>query len=121
MQFADADVVEEICDDVLVMYGGRVMERGKVAQVSNDPKHPYTRSLLASISTRAKRGKRLDAIGSAVPNPLRRPSGCPFRPRCPQAMPECTTDPGLREPEAGRLVSCWLSSGATVLAILEAA
>ena len=104
----DIGVVEEICEHVLVMYGGRVMEQGSVAQVTGDPKHPYTQGLLASIPTRAKRGTRLDAIGGAVPNPLRMPPGCPFQPRCAHAMPRCTADPGLRDPGDGRSVACWL-------------
>ncbi len=104
----DIGVVEEICEQVLVMYGGRVMERGSVAQVTADPKHPYTRGLLASIPTRAKRGARLDAIGGAVPNPLRMPPGCPFQPRCAYAMTACSVDPGLRDLGDGRRVACWL-------------
>ena len=104
----DIGVVEEICEQVLVMYGGRVMERGSVAQVTADPKHPYTRGLLASIPTRAKRGARLDAIGGAVPNPLRMPPGCPFQPRCAHAMTACSVDPGLRDLGDGRRVACWL-------------
>ena len=104
----DIGVVEEICEQVLVMYGGRVMEQGSVAQVTADPKHPYTRGLLASIPTRAKRGARLDAIGGAVPNPLRMPPGCPFQPRCAHAMTACTVDPGLRELGNDRRVACWL-------------
>ena len=104
----DIGVVEEVCDEVLVMYGGRLMEWGTVAQVTADPKHPYTRGLLASIPTRAKRGTPLDAIAGTVPSPLARPSGCPFAPRCGQAMPECSADPGLRDPGDGRRVACWL-------------
>ena len=104
----DIGVVEEVCDEVLVMYGGRVMEWGTVAQVTADPKHPYTRGLLASIPTRAKRGSPLDAIAGTVPSALARPTGCPFTPRCPQAMPACSTDPGLRDHGDGRQVACWL-------------
>jgi oligopeptide/dipeptide ABC transporter ATP-binding protein len=104
----DIGVVEEICEQVLVMYGGRVMEQGSVAQVTAEPKHPYTQGLLASVPTRAKRGMRLDAIGGVVPNPLRMPPGCPFQPRCARAMPACATDPGLRDPGDGRSVACWL-------------
>ena len=104
----DIGVVEEVCDEVLVMYGGRLMEWGTVAQVTADPKHPYTRGLLASIPTRAKRGTPLDAIAGTVPSPLARPPGCPFAPRCGQAMPECSADPGLRDPGDGRRVACWL-------------
>ncbi len=104
----DFGVVEELCEAVVVMYAGRVMERGTVAQVTADPLHPYTRGLLASIPTRAKRGTRLAAIGGAVPSQLHMPPGCPFQPRCPQAMAVCATDPGLRDPGDGRRVSCWL-------------
>jgi oligopeptide/dipeptide ABC transporter ATP-binding protein len=104
----DIGVVEELCEHVVVMYGGRVMERGTVARVTADPKHPYTSGLLASIPTRAKRGARLDAIGGAVPNPLHMPPGCPFQPRCAHAMDVCAADPGFRDPGDGRDVACWL-------------
>jgi oligopeptide/dipeptide ABC transporter ATP-binding protein len=104
----DIGVVTELCEQVVVMYGGRIMERGTVAQVTSDPKHPYTLGLLASIPTRDMRGRRLDAIGGTVPNPLRMPPGCPFQPRCPRAMDVCATDPGPRDPGDGRRVACWL-------------
>ena len=104
----DIGVVTELCEQVVVMYGGRIMERGTVAQVTADPKHPYTTGLLASIPTRGMRGRRLAAIGGAVPNPLRMPPGCPFQPRCARAMDVCATDPGLRDPGDGRRVACWL-------------
>ena len=104
----DIGVVGEVCEEVVVMYGGRVMEHGTVAQVVDDPKHPYTRGLLASIPNRAMRGRPLNAIGGTVPNPLRTPPGCPFQPRCPRAMPECAADPGPRDPGDGRRISCWL-------------
>jgi oligopeptide/dipeptide ABC transporter ATP-binding protein len=104
----DIGVVVELCEQVVVMYGGRIMERGSVGQVTDDPKHPYTRALLASMPSRAERGQRLSAIGGAVPNPLQMPSGCPFRPRCPDAREECARDPGPRDPGDGRMVACWL-------------
>jgi oligopeptide/dipeptide ABC transporter ATP-binding protein len=104
----DIGIVTELCEQVVVMYGGRIMERGTVAQVTADPKHPYTLGLLASIPNPRMRGQRLNAIGGAVPNPLQMPSGCPFRPRCPAAMDVCASDPGLRDPGDGRRVACWL-------------
>ncbi len=104
----DIGVVTEVCEQVVVMYGGRIMERGTVAQVTAQPKHPYTVGLLASMPTRAIRGQRLAAIGGVVPNALRMPPGCPFQPRCPQAMDVCAADPGLRDPGDGRGVACWL-------------
>ncbi len=104
----DIGVVTELCEQVVVMYGGRIMERGTVAQITAAPKHPYTRGLLASMPTRAIRGQRLAAIGGAVPNSLRMPPGCPFQPRCREAMDMCAADPGLRDPGDGRRVACWL-------------
>jgi oligopeptide/dipeptide ABC transporter ATP-binding protein len=104
----DIGVVREMCEDVVVMYGGRVMEAGTVAQVTDEPRHPYTVGLLSSMPARQKRGHRLDAIGGMVPNPLRMPPGCPFQPRCPRAMDVCATMPPPRDPGDGRRVACWL-------------
>lgn len=108
----DIGVVQELCERVVVMYGGRIMERGSVEQVTSDPRHPYTRALLASMPSRARHGQRLNTIGGAVPNPLRMPQGCPFRPRCPDARAECTVEPGPRDPGDGRMVACWLYGAA---------
>ena len=104
----DIGVVRDMCEQVVVMYGGRVMERGAAAQVTGDPRHPYTRGLLASIPGPEKRGRRLDAIGGTVPNPLRMPPGCPFQSRCPRAMDVCSAMPVPRDPGDGRAVACWL-------------
>lgn len=104
----DIGVVREMCEDVVVMYGGRVMERGTAAQVTEDPKHPYTIGLLSSLPSPKLKGQRLNAIGGTVPNPLNMPPGCPFQPRCPHAMPICSTMPGLRDCGDGRVAACWL-------------
>lgn len=104
----DIGVVRDMCEQVVVMYGGRVMEHGTAAQVTGDPRHPYTRGLLASIPGLEKRGRRLDAIGGTVPSPLRMPPGCPFQPRCPRAMDVCSAMPASRDPGDGRAVACWL-------------
>jgi oligopeptide/dipeptide ABC transporter ATP-binding protein len=104
----DFGIVREICDDVVVMYGGQVMERGTVAQVTEDPKHPYTVGLVSSIPTPAMRGRRLNSIAGSVPSSLHLPPGCPFQPRCPKAMDRCSTPPGMRDPGDGRGVACWL-------------
>jgi oligopeptide/dipeptide ABC transporter ATP-binding protein len=104
----DIGVVREICEDVVVMYGGQVMERGTVAQVTDDPKHPYTIGLLASRPGPEKRGEKLAAIGGTPPNPLRMPPGCPFAPRCARAMEVCRARPAPRDPGDGRAVACWL-------------
>jgi oligopeptide/dipeptide ABC transporter ATP-binding protein len=104
----DIGVVAEMCDEVVVMYGGQVMERGHVDQVTREPQHPYTIGLLSSTPTPEMKGRRLATIGGTVPNPLHMPPGCPFQPRCPQAMDICATPPGLRHTGGGRTVACWL-------------
>jgi peptide/nickel transport system ATP-binding protein len=79
----DLGVVAEIADEVAVMYLGTVVERGPVADVFDDPKHPYTQALLRSIPRLSARPKaRLDAIRGMVPHPLNRPGGCAFHTRC---------------------------------------
>ncbi|HET6502680.1 MAG TPA: ABC transporter ATP-binding protein [Amycolatopsis sp.] len=105
----DIGVVAEICEEVVVMYGGRVMERGSVEQVTKDPRHPYTVGLLTSIPTPEMKGRRLSTIGGTVPNPLRMPPGCPFQPRCPKATDICSTTPELSAAGDGRELACWLS------------
>src|SRR5436190_409429 len=85
----DLGVVAETVDDVAVMYAGRVVETGTVEQVLLDPRMPYTRGLLESIPSEAKRGQRLSAIRGTVPNPFRMPPGCKFEPRCPYAWDTC--------------------------------
>jgi oligopeptide/dipeptide ABC transporter ATP-binding protein len=104
----DIGVVRDMCDEVVVMYGGRVMERGAATKVTNDPKHPYTAGLLASIPSAKMKGRKLNAIGGSVPNPLLMPPGCPFQPRCAHAMPQCSTAPELRDCGDGRFAACWL-------------
>jgi oligopeptide/dipeptide ABC transporter ATP-binding protein len=104
----DIGVIAEMSDDVIVMYGGKVMERATVSQLIKDPKHPYTKGLLASIPSLGMKGRRLNVIAGAVPNPLNMPPGCPFAPRCPYAMEVCTTMPELKTLADGRQVFCWL-------------
>ncbi|MET4754520.1 ABC transporter ATP-binding protein [Bradyrhizobium sp. RT11b] len=105
----DIGVVREICDEVVVMYGGRVMEWGQVDQVTRAPKHPYTRGLLSSIPNPEMRGKPLHTIGGAVPNLLNMPCGCPFRPRCKQAVRKCMEMPPLETKPDNSKVACWLA------------
>jgi len=83
----DLGVVAEICDEVVVMYLGEVVERANVDDIFHDPKHPYTQSLLKSIPRlgHSKEG-RLNPIAGTVPDPYSRPSGCPFHTRCEQVM-----------------------------------
>ena len=84
-------VVAEIADRVMVMYAGIAVESGPVREVFRNPRHPYTRGLLASMIRAGQGGRRrtLPAIRGVVPDPLQRPPGCPFAPRCDFAEEAC--------------------------------
>jgi peptide/nickel transport system ATP-binding protein len=86
----DLGVIAETADRVAVMYAGRIVEEGPVRTIFRDPKHPYTRGLLASIPGSAP-GKRLHAIDGSVPLLGALPPGCAFNPRCPDRFEPCTT------------------------------
>jgi peptide/nickel transport system ATP-binding protein len=104
-------VVAEMCDDVVVMYLGRVVERGPVDDIFHDPKHPYTKALLQSIpSIDSVPRHKLPTISGSIPHPFNRPKGCPFHPRCASFMPgRCDVDePALTPLGHGREVSCFL-------------
>jgi oligopeptide/dipeptide ABC transporter ATP-binding protein len=85
----DLGVVSTIADRIYVMYAGIIAEQGNTRHIFREPKHPYTQSLLASLPSRAKRGKALYSIPGTVPNPAYKPAGCPFHPRCPHAIDPC--------------------------------
>jgi peptide/nickel transport system ATP-binding protein len=104
-------VVAEMADDVVVMYLGRVVEKGNVDDIFHDPKHPYTKALLQSIpSIDSVPRQKLPTITGTIPHPFNRPAGCPFHPRCPSFMPgRCdTAQPVLTAAGEGRQVSCFL-------------
>jgi oligopeptide/dipeptide ABC transporter ATP-binding protein len=91
----DLGVIAETADRVAVMYAGRIVEEAPVRAIFRDPKHPYTRGLLASMPTGA-RGQRLRAIEGTVPLLGHLPPGCTFNPRCPDRFAPCTTAPPPR-------------------------
>jgi peptide/nickel transport system ATP-binding protein len=102
----DLAVVAELADQIAVMYAGRIVESGPVETVLDRPLHPYTRGLLNSSAALVEPGGRLNQIDGTAPRIDSRPSGCPFRPRCANALPICTeTDPVPRELE-GRALRC---------------
>ncbi len=105
----DLGVVAEMCDRVLVMYAGRIVETGTVDQLLDDPRHPYTVGLLDSLPDAGHAGGRLRPIGGSVPPSTAWPTGCRFRDRCPHAMPRCRSEPDLAVPGEGRHVRCWLA------------
>ena len=105
----DLGVVAEVCDDVAVMYCGRVVERGDVKTIFANPSHPYTKGLLGSIPRLGDAGKELKSIPGNVPNPKYMPKGCKFAPRCPYASEKCREDePGFFQIEEGHISRCWL-------------
>jgi oligopeptide/dipeptide ABC transporter ATP-binding protein len=104
----DISVVAQICDDLVVMYGGRVMESGRTEQVIASPQHPYTQGLISAAMSVSGGTGRLESIPGEVPDPQHMPPGCPFQPRCPHAMPQCATDPPVSTLADGRQVACWL-------------
>ena len=105
----DLGVVAEMVDEVVVMYAGRVVERGPVADVFASPQHPYTESLLDSIPLLGMRySTPLKAIRGVVPSPLEWPTGCRFAPRCDYAFDRCIDqDPPLL-PVPPQESACWL-------------
>ena len=104
----DMGVVAEVADRVMVMYGGRIVERGTRAMVLDEPRHPYTAALLESIPPmHGPKPSRLPAIPGSPPSLLRLPPGCAFAPRCRARMADCDRRPRLVE-EDGHAVACFL-------------
>ncbi|MEK3912659.1 ABC transporter ATP-binding protein [Paenibacillus sp. FSL H7-0331] len=107
----DLGVVAEMCDRVVVMYSGKVVEEGDVITIFTNPKHPYTQGLMKSIPTLDAEEKRLYSIHGNVPIPGSLRKGCSFAPRCEFAMDKCRQDaPLLEEVETGHYSRCWLHS-----------
>ena len=104
----DLGVVAEICDDVVVMYCGRVVEKANVYDLFANPSHPYTEGLLASIPKMGVEVDELDSIPGNVPNPKYMPKGCKFAPRCKYATDRCREEePGFFDLGNGHQSKCW--------------
>ena len=106
----DLGVVAEMCDRVLVMYAGRIVEEASVEQIFRAPKHPYTVGLLESLpQLNAEQGVRLKSIAGAPPDLANLPPGCPFADRCPRVMDICRSeDPAARQTAPAQWVRCHL-------------
>jgi len=104
----DLGVVAETCKNVLVMYGGNMVEYGTADQIFNNPKMPYTMGLLASLPRLDQVGDRLVPIVGQPPNLLRMPPGCAFAPRCTYKMPICDTPVPLYDFGGGHVCRCYL-------------
>lgn len=106
----DLSVVGSMCDEVAVMYLGRLMERSPREALFNEPLHPYTRALLSAVPVPdpGRSGKR-EKLRGEPPSPFDPPGGCPFHPRCPSAFEPCPVEfPVWHEAAPGRFVSCHL-------------
>lgn len=106
----DLGVVSELCDTVIVMYNGHIVEKAPVADIFREPLHPYTQGLLSAIPRITKERKPLSTIEGMVPNPVERIKGCRFWPRCPKACDRC---------RKGRTtcIFCWGRPPGTLLAL----
>ncbi|WP_042167695.1 ABC transporter ATP-binding protein [Paenibacillus gorillae] len=108
----DLGVVAEMCDRVVVMYAGRVVEEAPVKELFENPQHPYTQGLIRSVPKLRQKVRRLESIPGNVPDLSRMPAGCKFAPRCPHVMPQClTAEPELlaASGDASRKSRCWLT------------
>ncbi|RMS17049.1 Peptide ABC transporter ATP-binding protein [Pseudomonas savastanoi] len=104
----DLSVIAGLADDVAVMYAGRIVEQGPVAEVLDRPQHPYTQGLIDSLPSRNKRGQRLRQITGMAPDLLSMPAGCAFAARCSRASQICVqSDPEPHEAGPRQTVRCF--------------
>ena len=98
----DLSTVSTLASRILVMYAGRIVEEGPIAEVLSAPRHPYTAGLLRSLPAMAEPGSELEQIPGTTPSLLNLPQGCPFKPRCDHATEQCNSEPVmLREASRG--------------------
>ena len=106
----DLGVIAEMCDEIIVMYGGRVCERGTADEIFYNPRHEYTKGLLHSIPSISGAKERLHPIEGTPINLLNIPKGCAFCPRCDEAMKICLEEiPGERTINEFHKASCWIN------------
>ncbi len=104
----DLGVVAEVCQRVVVMYAGKIVEQGTADDIFNRPQHPYTVGLLNSVPQLGESVKeKLVPIGGLPPDLLNPPQGCNFRPRCPRRQAKCLEEPALFERGPGHRAACW--------------
>ncbi len=110
----DMGVIAETANRVAVMYSGRIVEIGPVAEVLHNPKHPYTKGLMAAIPDMTETTEFLHQIEGSMPNLANIPTGCAFHPRCPLKTDKCTTlRPHLISAAPCHKVACWLTEDKT--------
>jgi oligopeptide/dipeptide ABC transporter ATP-binding protein len=103
-------IVAKMCDQLAVMYAGRVVEQGPVSRIFSAPAHPYTKALLGSIPRMTDNRQHLTAIEGQPPDLSSLPPGCAFAPRCPMAVARCRVEaPPEVAIDEGRTARCWLA------------
>src|SRR5438105_6153584 len=103
-------IVAKMCDQLAVMYAGRLVESGSVSRVFNAPAHPYTKALLNSIPRMSDRNQRLTAIAGQPPDLAKLARGCAFAQRCPQVVDRCRAEaPPTFAVGNGQMARCWLT------------
>jgi len=112
----DMGVIAETADRVAVMYAGRIVEIGPVADVIHQPQHPYTRGLMGSIPSIVDEREQLAQIDGAMPRLTAIPAGCPFHPRCAYAFDRCRVERPELLRAATSLAACWLHASAETVA-----
>jgi oligopeptide/dipeptide ABC transporter ATP-binding protein len=106
-------IVAKMCDQIAVMYAGRLVESGPVRQIFNSPTHPYTEALLSSIPRMSDSRQRLTAIEGQPPDLAAMPPCCSFQPRCTRAFDRCRDEePPEFRPAPGHTTRCWLNDPA---------
>jgi oligopeptide/dipeptide ABC transporter ATP-binding protein len=106
----DLGVVKHICDRVVVMYLGRVIESATPDELFAGPRHPYTQALLRELPTIGDRRRTFTPIRGEIPSPLHPPPGCHFHPRCPRAFDRCRVErPVVKECAPGHISACHLN------------
>ena len=104
----DLGVIAQVCDRVMVMYAGRVVETAPADHLFDQPRHPYTQGLIGALPDLDGPIRRLEAIPGAVPSPTAMPAGCSFAPRCNRLLSHCDKhQPVLVAARAGHLSACW--------------
>ncbi|QDZ15189.1 ABC transporter ATP-binding protein [Humibacter ginsenosidimutans] len=110
----DVSLLIEIADRIAIMYAGDIVEQGPAARLYRQPRHPYTKGLLSSFPPLRGPRREMTGIPGSPPDLVNLPTGCPYHPRCPHAMPVCSErlpsliEPTAIGPEPDRLVACWL-------------
>ncbi len=109
----DISILYQIADTILVMYAGQLAEKAPTATIFQNPRHPYTKMLIASLPKVGVRHEqeRLRGIPGAPPQLLNPPPGCRFRERCPAPLDQCAQEPPFREIAPGHYVACWREDG----------